>query len=73
MKTVRPKRVGISTCPKSYVTGESLATIEEFFGRKRLGGRPAEELSARQVEAFAVLENEYFSEVRDGERTGHAV
>jgi hypothetical protein len=66
-------RVAISTCPKSYVTGESLATVEEFFGRKRVGGRPAEELTARQVEAFAVLENEYFSEVRDAERTGQFV
>lgn len=66
-------RVAISTCPKSYVTGESLATVEEFFGRKRVGGRTAEELTARQVEAFAVLENEYFSEVRDAERTGQFV
>ena len=65
--------MGISTCPKSYVTGESLAFVEEFFGRKRAGGRPAEELSARQVEAFAVLENEFFLEVRDVERTGQAI
>jgi hypothetical protein len=74
---VRPvwvrKRVAISTCPKSYVTGDSLAAVEEFFGRKRVGGIRVEELSAKQVEAFAVLENEYLSEVRDAERAGQFV
>ncbi len=43
--------------PKSFITTESESLVEEYFVRKRLGGINFEELSARQVEAFVILES----------------
>ena len=48
--------MALTTCPKSYVTGESEALVEEFAVRRRIGGTRLEDLSARQAEAFVVLE-----------------
>ncbi|MBS1857118.1 MAG: hypothetical protein JST11_17235 [Acidobacteria bacterium] len=45
-------------CPKSYVTAESVGLVEAFLVRRQLGGAGVEELSARQAEAFMVLERE---------------
>jgi hypothetical protein len=45
-------------CPKSYVTAESVGLVEEFLVRRQLGSAGVEGLSARQVEAFMVLERE---------------
>jgi hypothetical protein len=53
------------TCPKSYITAESEGLVEEFLVRRRLGGVRFEELSARQVEAFLILDKE----LRDGQRS----
>ncbi len=61
------KDVMLFTCPKSYVTAESEALMEEFFARRRAGGINLPELSARQVEAFAILEKALNSEIRDGQ------
>ena len=63
------KRIAISTCPKSYISAESYVLVEEFFVRRRLGGIRAAELSARQAEAFVILEHELESERRDGQRS----
>jgi hypothetical protein len=52
------KGVGTGTCPKSYVTAESVGWIEEFLVRRELGGAVCEEMSARKVEAFVVLARE---------------
>jgi hypothetical protein len=41
--------------------------MEEFFARRRAGGINLPELSARQVEAFAILEKALNSEIRDGQ------
>jgi hypothetical protein len=57
------KDVSVDSCPKSYVTGDSQARLEEFLVLRRIGGLRPEELSARQVEAFAILENEMTREV----------
>jgi hypothetical protein len=59
--------VAISTCPRSYATGESLALVEEFLIRRRLGGIRADELDARRVEAFLVLEKALEAETNDGQ------
>jgi hypothetical protein len=48
--------VSLRTCPKPYITAESQTLVEEFFVRRRLGGMDFAELSARQVDAFAILE-----------------
>jgi hypothetical protein len=61
--------VAIATCPKSYVTGESLALVEEFVVRRRLGGIRAAELDARRMEAFLVLEKALEAEMNDGQHT----
>jgi len=58
------------TCPKSYITAESEALVEEFLVRRRLGGLRFEELSARQVEAFLILEKELSDEQRNTRRAG---
>jgi hypothetical protein len=55
-------------CPKSLVTGESLALLEEFFVRRRLGiYEPFDEMEARKVDAFLILRDEMEREERDGE------
>jgi hypothetical protein len=55
-------------CPQSLVTGESLALLEEFFVRRRLGiHEPLEEMEARKVDAFLILQDEMEREERDGE------
>jgi hypothetical protein len=50
------KTIAIESCPKSYITAESEGLVEEFLVRRRMGGMSFEELSARQAEAFLVLE-----------------
>jgi hypothetical protein len=57
------KQVALRTCPKSYISSDSLALVEEFLVRRKLGGMDFERLSARQVEAFVILERALDSEV----------
>jgi hypothetical protein len=59
------KGVSLQTCPKSYVTGESLALVEEFLVRRRLRGNEFSGLSARQAEAFVILERALATETND--------
>lgn len=53
-------RAGVATkrCPKTVVTGESVALVEGFVAWKRLGGMNLERMEARQVHAFLILERE---------------
>ena len=44
----------------------SLAWLEEFAVRRRLGQRWPEELGAREAEAFLILESEWEAEVQNG-------
>ncbi|MCU1235010.1 MAG: hypothetical protein JWP63_2977 [Candidatus Solibacter sp.] len=60
------KSTALATCPKSYITAESEALLEEFFVRKRLGGTSFDELGARQVEAFVILEQALKEESENG-------
>jgi hypothetical protein len=63
----------LDTCPKPYITAESKSWIEEFFVRRRLRAFDGEELSARQVEAFVILEKELAAEMDGGrESARHA-
>jgi hypothetical protein len=59
--------VSLRTCPKAYITAESQTLVEEFFVRRRLGGVDFAELSARQVEAFAILEKALTARMNDGQ------
>jgi len=54
--------VSAEACPRSLITAESLAWLEAFQTWKRLGGRPGEDMSARQVQAFLLLERELAAE-----------
>ena len=58
--------IALGRCPKSYITAESLTLVEEFAVRRRLGGVNAADLTARQVEAFAILEGALAEELKDG-------
>lgn len=45
-------------CPKSLVTGDSLAWLEAFFTWKVMGGVAWEDMWSKQCDAFLVLEQE---------------
>lgn len=49
------KGVALDTCPKSYITAESEAVVEEFLVWRHLGGIRPHEMRARQVDGFVVL------------------
>lgn len=53
----------METCPKSYITAESISLAEEFFVRRRLRSLYDENLSARQVQAYMILEQELTAEI----------
>jgi hypothetical protein len=59
-------RTQTEECPRSYVTGESLALVEEFFVRRRLGITESLETDARKVDGFLILRDEMEREERDG-------
>jgi hypothetical protein len=61
--------VAVDSCPKSYITAESEGLVEEFLVRRRLGGINFGELSARQVEAFLILEQALTAEDLASRRT----
>lgn len=56
------KGVCAESCPKSLITAQSQAWLEEYGVRKRLGSRELKDLTARQVEAFLLLEGEFLKE-----------
>ncbi len=63
------KQTQTDECPKSLVTGESLAMVEEFFVRRRLGAGDSigiAAVAARKVDAFLILRDEMEREERDG-------
>jgi hypothetical protein len=59
------KLIQVEECPKSLVTGESLALVEEFFLRRRLQIAFTPELPARKADAFVILSDEMEREERD--------
>jgi hypothetical protein len=62
------KHVVLGTCPKSYISAESTGYLEEFSFRRRFSRMDLGELTARQADAFVLLEHELAMEIRDGER-----
>jgi hypothetical protein len=53
------KDLSLDTCPKSYISAESEALVEEFLVWRRLGRVHLADLSARQVDAFVILERAF--------------
>ena len=59
-------RLFLDSCPKSYVTAESVSLVEAFGAWKLVGGGDFAGLPARTVDAFCVLENELRAEMSNG-------
>jgi hypothetical protein len=47
-----------TVCPKSFIAAQSMAWLEEYLVRRKLGQRGIDGLGAREVEAFVTLEHE---------------
>ena len=60
------KHAQTEECPKSYITGDSLALVEEFFVRRRLGVPDSLDIDARKIDGFLILRDEMEREERDG-------
>ncbi len=59
--------VAIRTCPRSFITAESTALLEEFEAWKLFGCRDFLQLPARLVDAIFTLESELRSEQNDAD------
>jgi len=59
------KGVSTETCPVSFITAQSIGWVEEFFAWKRLGLALPYDISARQAEAFLILEEQLLLEKQD--------
>ena len=57
--------MALAECPKWLVSAESIGLVEEFLLRRRMGFGEVRELTARQVEAFVILQGEMEREVTD--------
>jgi hypothetical protein len=51
-------------CPKSLISAQSLAWIEQYSGWRLAGAGGYRSMDARQLEAFSVLEEEAMAEKR---------
>jgi hypothetical protein len=60
------RQVQSQECPKSFVTGESMALLEEFFVKRRLGIPDSVDADARKIDAFVILGDLMEREERDG-------
>jgi hypothetical protein len=58
--------VSLTTCPKSYITGDSITLVEEYFVRRRVGRPNLEEMAARTADAFLILEEAVEMEMKHG-------
>lgn len=65
------RQIHSDECPKSFVTGESMALLEEFFVSTRLGIPNSIELRARTADAFLILREQMEREERDGTSSQH--
>ena len=63
-------RAGVEECPKSFVTAASAELVERFFIWKASGAREWERLTAREAEAFGVLEEEWRAGTDSGVTNG---
>ncbi|HEY7338471.1 MAG TPA: hypothetical protein VH639_26530 [Bryobacteraceae bacterium] len=60
-------RASAEECPKSLVTAASVELVERFFAWKFAAGRDAMELTAREADAFLILEKEWRAEQANGQ------
>ncbi len=57
-------------CPKSYITGDSRAWLEQFQVWRRLGYPDVEEMPVRDALALLVLQQEERAETQSGAARG---
>lgn len=57
--------VALWTCPRSFITAESITLVEEFAVWRQLGGATGR-LTAKQVDGFAILEGMLAKELKHG-------
>ena len=65
--------VAIEVCPKSFVTAQSMAWIETYLVRRKLGQKGIDGLTAREVEAFLILEHEIEEQTEANRMQGEAL
>ena len=58
-------------CPKSLISPESLEFVEKFLVWKFSGGGGFGEITAREADAFMMLEEEWRRESKNGEQPGY--
>lgn len=59
-------RVSTTVCPKSYISGDSAAWLEEFHAWRALGKPDLRAMGAREANALMTLENELAREANRG-------
>jgi len=55
-------QVSTDVCPKSLISGQSLAWMEEFFLWRKLGRAWPQDMDARKLEAFLILQQQMEAE-----------
>src|SRR5690242_4213425 len=60
------KHASTRTCPKSFITAQSLTWIEQFLVWRNLGYQRDAETNARDLEAFLLLQHELNLEIKRG-------
>jgi hypothetical protein len=58
---------GTEECPKSLIRPESVELVEKYFAWKMHGGAGWMDLMAREADAFQLLDEEWRTEVKNGE------
>lgn len=53
------KGTAVNACPKSVITSDSLAAIEQFAALKVIGSKISENVPAKSLDALLVLETEW--------------
>jgi hypothetical protein len=61
------RNVMVTSCPRSYISAESLSYVEAFFVWKAGGPQSLFDLPARLAEAFLILEREWRGELNGAE------
>ena len=65
------RQVGVTRCPKSIITPESLYLLGEFNVWKRCPLTPLHSMPARVVDAILVLDNEVRAELNSRNQESH--
>lgn len=64
--------VALETCPRSFITAESITLLEEFAVWRQLGNM-GRTLTAKQVDGFAILEGMLAKELKNGRQGNRSI